>query len=64
MYSIHPTFLEISLKNSLQALNLETIDCAMLQTPYEVQTQIPKYKEKQSYLYSLAKAFEYYENAV
>jgi aryl-alcohol dehydrogenase-like predicted oxidoreductase len=36
MYSIHPTFLDISLKNSLQKMNLETIDCALLQTPFEI----------------------------
>lgn len=45
-------------------MNIDTIDCAMLQTPFEAQRRIPKYKEKQSYLYSLAKAFEFYESAV
>lgn len=61
---MHPTFLDISLRASLQKLNLETLDCAVLQTPFELRPNTPKYESKQSYLYALASAFEYYESAV
>ena len=35
----------------------------MLQTPFEVASRTPKYKDKQAYFYHLAKAFEFYERA-
>jgi hypothetical protein len=64
MHSMNPTFLDISLKSSLQKMNLETIDCAILQTPFELRPSQPKHQDKQNYLYALATAFEYYESAV
>ena len=71
-YSLHPTFLNYSLNASLKKLNLCTLDCALLANPFEAaflgytaedaaQSATVRHEK---YLYRLAHAFQFYEEAV
>ena len=67
-----PQFLNYSLQNSLQRLNLQTLDCAILQDPFEAtfggltpdMASLSATVRYRKYLERLAKAFEFYEDAV
>ena len=71
-YSLHPHFLDYSLNQSLEKLNLRTIDCAILQNPFEAaflgytpeEAGHSTSARHQRYLYRLARAFQFYEQAV
>lgn len=61
MYCANPSYLHMQLAQSLERLNLSTIDCAFIQTPHEAYYHLYGWQE---YLDFLAKIFEYYEAAV
>lgn len=58
-YSLDPAFLRFSLKRSLKRLQLESVDCLIIQNPYEVYRQT---FGQQKYEAMLARAFEFYEH--
>jgi diketogulonate reductase-like aldo/keto reductase len=78
-YSIHPKYLEASLSRSLGALNVSTLDCALLFDPFEhlyfydksaenpdLSNRLlvtPDHKIEERYYTRLARAFEFYEKA-
>ena len=57
IYSAHPAFLDYSLTLSMERMNIDCLDCAMLYNPFEKLKQMPKFKSHQQYLYALANAF-------
>lgn len=61
-YSFDPVYLKRSLDVSRGKLNLSTIDCVLLQNPFEVGSIM--YPDPAEYTKRLAKAFEFYEEQV
>ena len=68
-YSLDAAFLEFSLNFSLQKLGLETLDCVLLDDPFETTywhefTHASTERREDRYYTKIAKAFEFYERAV
>lgn len=58
-HSMHPKYLEESIRGSLERLNLETLDVLYLQNPYEAQGP---YNTDNVFFDRLTKAFEFLES--
>jgi hypothetical protein len=42
---MHPAFLDYSLTLSMERMNIDCLDCAMLYNPFEKMKQMPKFKD-------------------
>lgn len=60
-YSLDPAYLRYSLKQSLEKMNIATLDVAVLSFPYEVYRG---YYGQAKYETMLARSFEFYEYAI
>ena len=65
-YSFEPAFLDFSLNYSSRKMGLETIDCAVLDQPYETtyyhdMEYATRERRQERYFANLARAFEFYE---
>jgi hypothetical protein len=61
-YSMFPGYLDFTFEQSRSRMNLQTLDCVFLTTPFEAQAM--KSPSLQWYYDSLASAFEFYESQI
>ena len=59
VYSIHPAYLDFTIEQSRQRMNLQTLDCVFLTTPFEALAM--RAFDLDSYYDKLALAFDFYE---
>ncbi|CDW84836.1 UNKNOWN [Stylonychia lemnae] len=61
IYSIHPHVLQMQLENTLERLNIETLDVALLFNPHEL---AQPFLTKKQYQNQLLRAFDFYEKQI
>lgn len=61
-YSMFPGYLDFTFEQSRSRMNLQTLDCVFLTTPFEAQAI--KSPSLQWYYDCLARAFEFYESQI
>jgi hypothetical protein len=57
-YSMHPIWLNMCMEESMKRIGLETLDCMIINNPFEVLT---KHMNRDDIKTRIAKVFEFYE---